>query len=93
MTFTYKTSTSKISKIEFTSSPDVANIAFVDGGSAPTVLIFGVPAAIASAISVNFTQQAIPSPRDLTIYVDAAPAKKGANTYAEANYAGRAEIS
>ncbi len=92
MAVPYKTSTSKISKIEFTSNPDVANIAFVDGGL-QTVLIFGVPAATASAIAVNFTQQNVPSPRDLTIYVEAAPAKVGGNPFAEAKYAGRAELS
>ncbi len=93
MSFTYKTDTTKISKIEFTGDPQVANIAFSDTSPtySPTVIIFGVPAATASAIAVNFFFAG--TTRDINIVTQAAPTKVGGNNYFEAKYGGRVDIS
>jgi hypothetical protein len=93
MSFTYKTQNNRISKIEFTGDPQVANIAFSDPGPTygPTVIIFGVPSATASAIAVNFSFGGIV--REITIVTQNAPTKVGGNSYFEAQYGGRVAIS
>lgn len=93
MSFTYKTRSNRISKIEFTGDPQIANIAFSDSSPTygPTVIIFGVPAATASAIAVNFFFSG--SPRDINIVTQNAPTKVGGNNYFEAQYGGMADIS
>jgi hypothetical protein len=93
MSFTYTTNTQRISKIEFTGDPQVANIAFSDPGPtySPTVIIFGVPAATASAIAVNFFFTGVQ--RNINIVTQAAPTKVGGNSYFEAKYGGRVDIS
>jgi hypothetical protein len=93
MAFTYATQTDRISKIEFTEDPQVANIAFSDAGPTfgPTVIIFGVPAATASSIAVNFFFGGIP--RDLNIVTENAPVRVNGNSYFEAKYGGKAAIS
>jgi hypothetical protein len=94
MSFTYTTNTQRISKIEFTGDPQVANIAFSDPGPtySPTVIIFGVPAATASAIAVNFFF-AGGTQRIINIVTQAAPTKVGGNNYFEAKYGGKVDIS
>ncbi|WNZ23148.1 hypothetical protein HJG54_09965 [Leptolyngbya sp. NK1-12] len=93
MAFTYMTNTQRISKIEFTSNPELCNIAFADPGPnfSPTVLIFGIPAATASTIAVNFYFTGVQ--RMLAIVTENQPAKVGSNNYFEARYGGRVEIS
>jgi len=93
MAFTYMTNTQRISKIEFTSDPELCNIAFSDPGPtfSPTVLIFGIPAATASTISVNFYFTGVQ--RMLAIETENAPTRVDGNNYFEANYGGRVEIS
>ncbi|GAB4336056.1 MAG: hypothetical protein OHK0047_25410 [Leptolyngbyaceae cyanobacterium] len=93
MSFTYTTNTQRISKIEFTGDPQVANIAFSDPGPtySPTVIIFGVPAATASAIAVNFFFTG--TQRIINIVTQAAPTKVGGNNYFEAKYGGKVDIS
>lgn len=94
MAFTYVTNTQRISKIEFTSDPELANIAFSDPGPtySPTVLIFGIPAATASAIAVNFFF-AGSTQRIISIVTQNAPTKVGGNNYFEAQYGGRVDIT
>jgi hypothetical protein len=93
MAFTYSTRSNRISKIEFTGDPQVANIAFSDPGPTynPTVIVFGVPAATASAIAVNFFFSG--APRDINIVTENAPVKVPGNAYFEAQYGGRVDIS
>lgn len=93
MAFTYTTRTNRISKIEFTGDPQVANIAFSDPGPtfSPTVIVFGVPAATASSIAVNFFFSG--TPRDINIITESTPTKVGSNAYFEAKYGGRVAIS
>lgn len=90
---TYKTNTASISKIEFTNDPEISNIAFSDPSPTfgPTVLIFGIPAATASAVAVNFSFGG--AVRDITIEIENAPTKVSGNNYFEATYAGRLDIS
>lgn len=93
MSFTYATKNNRISKIEFTEDPQVANIAFSDPGPTygPTVIIFGVPSATASAIAVNFSFGG--TIRDIAIVTQNAPTKLGGNSYFEAQYGGKVAIS
>lgn len=93
MAFTYATRSNRISKIEFTGDPQVANIAFSDPGPtySPTVIVFGVPADTASSIAVNFFFSG--TPRDINIITQHAPTKAGGNSYFEAQYGGRVDIS
>lgn len=93
MPFTYTTRTNRISKIEFTGDPQVANIAFSDAGPtySPTVIIFGVPAATASSIAVNFFFSG--TPRDISIITKNAPTRKDGNNFFEAEYGDRVDIS
>jgi hypothetical protein len=100
MAFTYITNTQRISKIEFTSNPELCNIAFSDPGPtfSPTVLIFGIPAATASTIGINFYFPStsllnIPIQRMLAITTEEAPIRVDGNNYFEAKYGGRVEIS
>jgi hypothetical protein len=94
MAFSYMTNTQRISKIEFTSNPELCNIAFSDPGPtfSPTVLIFDIPAATASTIAVNFYLAGVVQ-RMLVIETENAPVKADGNNYFEAKYGGRVEIS
>jgi hypothetical protein len=93
MAFNYMTNTQRISKIEFTSNPELCNIAFTDPGPnfSPTVLIFGIPAATASTIAVNFYFTGVQ--RMLVVTTENAPRRADGNNYFEAKYGGRVEIS
>ncbi|PSB15072.1 hypothetical protein C7B76_14490 [filamentous cyanobacterium CCP2] len=93
MAFAYMTNTQRISKIEFTANPELCNIAFTDPGPnfSPTVLIFGIPAATASTIAVNFYFTG--AQRMLVIETENAPRRADGNNYFEAQYGGRVEIS
>lgn len=100
MAFNYITNTQRISKIEFTADPELCNIAFSDPGPnfSPTVLIFGIPAATASTIGVNFYFPPsmllnIPFQRTLIIKTEEEPIRVDGNNYFEAKYGGRVEIS
>ncbi|MGQ9872195.1 hypothetical protein [Leptodesmis sp.] len=55
------------------------------------MIIFGVPAATASAIAVNFFFTG--TQRIINIVIEAAPTQVGGNSYFEAKYGGRVDIS
>lgn len=93
MAFFITVDTSKITKVEFKTNPDLSNVAVQWNGN--TLLITDLPAGIGSTLATLASLPIPPIPaKVLYIEIDKNPAQfpSGSGTYLEAKYAGRIEI-